>query len=239
MPFELYFGNLCLSCLIIGSLFCKLLVGEKNAIISSPFYETMSHIFHIQFNPSAIFFAHYSDDLKKIQSTIDYSLDKYRLELTTLMQSSRRIIENMDAVDKRVLHFHHIHAKFKSEISEIPSYWQKNEDVLNILLAHNNINLIMTLPQYSSINTNMQSNENESNSNIHSYDNLMQLLIHIIRDWSTSGLKVRKALYADGILHYLQVYCDKSLGNKVLIPGAGLGRLSLEVAAMGYKYDYV
>ena len=75
-----------------------------------------------------------------------------------------------------------------------------------------------------------------------SYDALPQVLIHLARDWGEYGVGIRNKLYIDGIIHELMA--ELPLGDsdghssdlRVLVPGAGLGRLAVEIAARGYRY---
>ncbi|RYH28390.1 hypothetical protein EON65_12380 [archaeon] len=68
-----------------------------------------------------------------------------------------------------------------------------------------------------------------------SYNSLVQVLIHINRDWTMNGQEVRSRLYYDGILNQLSHYLPPlSSGVKVLVPGAGLGRLAFDTAERGY-----
>ena len=61
------------------------------------------------------------------------------------------------------------------------------------------------------------------------------------------GYEVRKSIYTGGILNKINQYVVINtstvefglINNKILVPGAGLGRLSLELAANGYKYYYI
>ena len=73
-----------------------------------------------------------------------------------------------------------------------------------------------------------------------SYDSLPQVLIHLARDWGQYGVDIRNKLYIDGILYELMKELPIGDGHnsdlKVLVPGAGLGRLAVEIAAKGYRY---
>ncbi|CAM9301158.1 unnamed protein product, partial [Ectocarpus fasciculatus] len=69
---------------------------------------------------------------------------------------------------------------------------------------------------------------------------MSQLLTHVGRDWTEMGREVREVLYKGAILQSLQRYlpCDLSTAPAVLVPGAGLGRLAVELAVSGYRYIY-
>ncbi|KAG7123758.1 Carnosine N-methyltransferase like protein [Verticillium longisporum] len=61
-----------------------------------------------------------------------------------------------------------------------------------------------------------------------------QALKHYVRDWTVSGLRERDAAFPCIIQSLEQYFPDRSQGDvKVLLPGAGVGRLGHEVAALG------
>jgi len=63
------------------------------------------------------------------------------------------------------------------------------------------------------------------------YDNPLQLIAHIARDWSQEGSSSRKSLYGPPLAHLL----DLPLNANILVPGSGTGRLAWELATMGYR----
>ena len=76
-----------------------------------------------------------------------------------------------------------------------------------------------------------------------SYDSMEQLIVHLSRDWGKGGETVRKNLYKNGILQSLQDYkrllpISKSTTPRVLVPGAGLGRLAVEISLAGFRYNF-
>lgn len=69
----------------------------------------------------------------------------------------------------------------------------------------------------------------------------LRLLIYIntqcVREWSKEGAAEREACFSpiiDELLHHLPVTKENRNQQRVLVPGAGLGRLPLEIAAKGY-----
>ena len=62
-----------------------------------------------------------------------------------------------------------------------------------------------------------------------------QALKHVVRDWTVSGVVEREEAYACIAQTMSQLFPDRdsSVGIKVLLPGAGLGRLGHEVAKLG------
>eukprot|EP00981_Chlorochromonas_danica_P001321 scaffold284_cov247-Ochromonas_danica.AAC.7 len=71
------------------------------------------------------------------------------------------------------------------------------------------------------------------------YNSLVQVLVHLRRDWSEDGQSVRQVLYRDRILQYLKSWLPPGEVNsqQVLIPGMGLGRLAFDLAVSGYRVE--
>ncbi|KAI9331146.1 N2227-like protein-domain-containing protein [Pilaira anomala] len=70
-------------------------------------------------------------------------------------------------------------------------------------------------------------------------DKVKSTLRQFVRDWSKEGERERKATY-DPILNTLnEIYKDLSIENRgqirVLVPGAGLGRLAFDIAKSGFS----
>eukprot|EP01132_Coremiostelium_polycephalum_P005113 gene5113-6364_t len=66
-------------------------------------------------------------------------------------------------------------------------------------------------------------------------DRLKNVLVHLVRDWSVEGQEERSDCY-DPILNELKkIYEGQNRENiKILIPGGGLGRLSYDIACLGF-----
>jgi len=62
-----------------------------------------------------------------------------------------------------------------------------------------------------------------------SYETLYQLVLHLRRDWTDDGAVLREKLYG-GMIEQIQRFSGDARGQRVLVPGAGLGRLALELA---------
>jgi carnosine N-methyltransferase len=58
----------------------------------------------------------------------------------------------------------------------------------------------------------------------HSYDDPHQVVAHIVRDWTAEGKQIRRQLY-DWCLSKI-----KKTGLRIMVPGAGMGRLAWELA---------
>lgn len=72
-----------------------------------------------------------------------------------------------------------------------------------------------------------------------SQEKVRSTLRSFVRDWSDFGKQEREACYSP-ILEVLgREFPEERGGRKVLIPGCGLGRLAMEVAAMGMSLHSV
>ncbi|KAK8023791.1 carnosine N-methyltransferase [Apiospora rasikravindrae] len=57
---------------------------------------------------------------------------------------------------------------------------------------------------------------------------------HLSRDWSSQGAKERQAVFPPVLAGLEQHFGGNERGNKVLVPGSGLGRLASDIADFGY-----
>lgn len=98
-----------------------------------------------------------------------------------------------------------------------------------------------------------------SSREVSSYDSMKHILVHLARDWGDKGSDTRKLLYTNCILPLAQQYItstkhgsDQAASDylsdnsesqlrggtpNVLVPGSGLGRLAVELAAAGFRYN--
>lgn len=67
-----------------------------------------------------------------------------------------------------------------------------------------------------------------------SYGSLNSLFLHLMRDWSERNEAIRSSTYAPALAE-LQAACPA--GGAVLVPGAGLCRLAVEAAALGFSVE--
>ncbi|GAA5861904.1 hypothetical protein JCM8547_008591 [Rhodosporidiobolus lusitaniae] len=65
---------------------------------------------------------------------------------------------------------------------------------------------------------------------------VVETLKHFVRDWSEEGKGERDALFPP-ILTALDEEFGENTGERVLVPGCGLGRLAYEIAALGFSTD--
>ncbi|BFU24053.1 hypothetical protein EHI8A_104230 [Entamoeba histolytica HM-1:IMSS-B] len=79
--------------------------------------------------------------------------------------------------------------------------------------------------------------DNERNELCQKLDKVRSMLTHLYRDWSIEGINERKLCY-EPILHRLkELYQDNRNNIKILVPGAGLGRLAYEIASLGFQCE--
>lgn len=74
-------------------------------------------------------------------------------------------------------------------------------------------------------------------------DKVRSTLKQFVRDWSKQGERERKLTY-DPIIQelntlYQHVPADKRGDIRVLVPGAGLGRLAFDIASQGIYYAHI
>jgi carnosine N-methyltransferase len=56
---------------------------------------------------------------------------------------------------------------------------------------------------------------------------------HLSRDWATQGAKERQAVFPPILNKLEQCFSGEGEGNKVLVPGSGMGRLASDIADLG------
>lgn len=71
----------------------------------------------------------------------------------------------------------------------------------------------------------------------HEIEKIQSTLKQFVRDWSVEGLPERSAVYTPMIEAVTGLYgdSDKRSQVRILVPGAGLGRLAFEYASLGYS----
>ena len=81
--------------------------------------------------------------------------------------------------------------------------------------------------------------EEEQYQSLKRYDKVKSMLTHLYRDWSKEGMKERETCYTPIINELKQLYPSIETRNqmKILVPGAGLGRLAYEIASLGFNCE--
>ena len=96
-----------------------------------------------------------------------------------------------------------------------------------------------TTTNFFGFTTPQKQNNSNSNSNNdtpdHSYHQAGQVMAHLVRDWTAEGRSIRASLYdwcrQQVLLHQQTQYASNNNNNlRILVPGAGLGRLAWELA---------
>jgi hypothetical protein len=211
-----------------------------------------------------VFGSRQQDDARRIRHGTAFAFDTHRRLLTTVMEIFRKVEHQMRSIDERTGCYRHIHDRFRRLAATVPGLWEANEDVLRRLVVPTAFDLTYALldtsdsaaaataaSNVSSSSSTKAENEDPVNESA-SYDSLEQVIVHLSRDWSSRGHLVRQRLYIDGILPTLANVlppsitgggggsgsCDSSTRPpRLLVPGAGLGRLALELAARGYVVE--
>lgn len=192
------------------------------------------------------------NEKSSISHVVEASFETYRKNLITLVEGIDKILEKIDQLDgKSQYRYASVHSRMKNLASRLPILWEQNECVLRESIRPWDMEFLYLImpadddPNKKNYYLNASSsgnNEDSTKKDVASYNSIVQLLVHLNRDWTAFGANVRKRLYHDGILPVLKRYVPilideekmKCNAPRILIPGAGLGRLILEVAALGY-----
>lgn len=118
------------------------------------------------------------------------------------------------------------------DLDLIPEYADKLKELHDSVLEVNQVAfdtiIEATVPHHS------EKNSNRLWPTDRDYENLRSLLRQMVRDWSVEGQAERDACYHP-ILASLGESFPSPQGIKVLIPGAGLGRLAYEMVQRGFS----
>lgn len=197
-----------------------------------------------------------SNEIHNVSHAIEFAFDQYRQNLISFMKSFEEVIDRLDQVDRMTnCKFAETHAKIKSVAAQYPIWWEHNEMTLRKLVVPADLHFVYAIlpgnegesveyfvsePKEHALSSNYsKTREQEENREVASYNSIIQLIIHISRDWSAAGVKVRQKLYNEQIisklLEHLPLRTINSSAPSVLIPGAGAGRLAWELANLGYR----
>jgi carnosine N-methyltransferase len=197
----------------------------------------------------SIFFGHFQNDLQNISSAVAFAFDQYRHNLLTTMKSFDEMIERIDEIDKQTnFQFSFTHSKIKAVAANYPLYWEANEMIFNNIVKPSELQLTYAiLPSLSSdihgisywdLYAKINETSSKNSYDVSAYNSLTQLIIHLTRDWTPDGSNVRKDLYFDHIIpKMINVLPLSSGSNRLLIPGAGTGRLAMELLSLGYQVE--
>jgi carnosine N-methyltransferase len=71
----------------------------------------------------------------------------------------------------------------------------------------------------------------------HSYNSAVQIVAHMVRDWSTSGSAIRENLYDWCRMQLASHHQISKASDRIFVPGAGLGRLAFDLYQQGYQVE--
>lgn len=193
-----------------------------------------------------LFFGEVLGEIVGISSSVEFAFDLYRNKLSSFMQSTSEINLNMDRIDSTTDVFMAIHEDYRRLLSQIPHCWESNEMSLRKVISTKSttrlIYAISNIEKDDEVAFNkfeqrfMSVSQKQS-----SYDSIDQVIIHLDRDWGANGHQLRSDLYREGIVRALWKHMSTDSSEvhrpppKVLVPGAGLGRLAVEIALQGFR----
>jgi len=157
---------------------------------------------------------------------IIYIFKSYRRHANNWVDGKMKFLKNLPVDQQSLL------INYNDHLAKVRKCIEQNAQILNLIIKDVE---------------NMFENLNHSDSEIQRFtdasvqtdmDKLHTTLRQIVRDWSTVGEPERKLCY-NPILEAIEARfpkdtCDRGEVN-VLVPGAGLGRLSYEVAKRGFS----
>ncbi|XP_034241839.1 carnosine N-methyltransferase [Thrips palmi] len=125
--------------------------------------------------------------------------------------------------------------KYKQHLGTIRQCIEKNEKIINLIIRDVNWMFVNIHPDNAD---DLDSNINHSSNVSNDLERVQTTLKQLVRDWSSEGAKERMMCYQPIIDELLRTFpqnlCDPA-NIKVLVPGAGLGRLAFEIARNGYE----
>ncbi|KAL7275973.1 hypothetical protein RUND412_001042 [Rhizina undulata] len=146
------------------------------------------------------------------------------------------------AVKKKTDMWENLDARHRELMSDVPYHEKLIRTIANI---RTNDELIQEILDYGLSFYNIPFSEVVSFQNTHAHDprpvadqtSVIQALKHFVRDWSSEGANEREAIFPQILTTLENLYpkCGERKGVRVLVPGAGLGRLSYEIADMGFS----
>jgi len=167
----------------------------------------------------------------QIQSDLKSALSAYRQYFAGYMsdfEHSLRYIDEYNCVDDLIKE---VHDEFRVVIqSLIPQAWNRNIDVIE-KFTQLHISSRLTFAISTGFLTRLNSLEvHDAESTC--YSSLEQVLLHMHRDWSEAASNNK---IITKITEYLMNHAIDSNLSRILVPGAGLGRLAVELATAGFR----
>ena len=184
----------------------------------------------------SVFFGIQRSDAISARRFIDNSLESYRKELGKIMNHMDNLFIHIDEWNTLLVELSDVHVEWKELCMLLPHMHERNEFVAQRLLRTSEPHLILGLMD---IPAQPFFPVHEVHVNMTCYTSVQQLFVHLGRDWGNDGEEVRDNIYRNGILSALSSHIHQldtestEAPVKVLVPGAGMGRLAMEIAASG------
>lgn len=135
-------------------------------------------------------------------------------------------------LEKRRKNFETLPAEHIALANKLPTPWNKKLDTARDLV-HTNGKLLRRIGNYGLEHYNLTREQNvdkfEGNQDV-----IEEIMGHIQRDWTPAGQKERDEVYVPIIDALMKAIPQ---GGRVMVPGAGMGRIAHEIAEKGYKVD--
>ncbi|GAX15989.1 hypothetical protein FisN_22Hh155 [Fistulifera solaris] len=186
--------------------FCTLLYNKKTALNQSSSERSSNAVPFIVFQEPDWTLLH--------KSAEQYRTHNLRL-LQTLSQGLDILLFN-----KELTNLDNITGRLQNRIDRLSEIFDQDQDLLQTQVFVP-FETTYVLPDGEPANS---TNTFSSRTADHSYDDPHQVVAHIVRDWTAEGKQIRRQLY-DWCLSKI----DKS-GLRIMVPGAGMGRLAWELA---------
>ncbi|RPB05100.1 N2227-domain-containing protein [Choiromyces venosus 120613-1] len=124
-------------------------------------------------------------------------------------------------------------SSYLERLNETSNLIKKNNQIVQQILDHSLAFYNISFPDL----LRFQSAHKSDPRPIGDHTSVVQSLKHFVRDWSTAGAHERESTFPQ-ILSTLETLCpeggDQRARQKILVPGAGLGRLAYEISALGF-----
>ena len=210
------------------------------AVHHNPFQKP-GKVVYLSIMMNMVIFGYQFGELSKIFSSVEFAFDVYRQSLAVFMETVDRAVQSMNTIDEVTAQYTSIHDDFRSLALRIPHLWEQNELVVRELCCPSSVNFVYAIHQNACISPQWEfetlNKQCEMTNKCTSYDSIEQVVVHLARDWGSSGKELRQALYRDGIITSLQNTLSAGTDGQhlhVLVPGGGLGRLAVELAMKGH-----
>ncbi|XP_020808244.1 carnosine N-methyltransferase isoform X2 [Drosophila serrata] len=151
----------------------------------------------------------------------------------------QRLKRSMDYLNSLSGEDQHMLAKYRAHLECVRTCIDRNQAVIREILRER----VLYPPEESTVNPSTDSWEfDEPPPNVRhgDMDQAQSTLKLIARDWSTEGALEREQSYKpiiDSIVEYYKPSDYELKEIKILVPGAGLGRLTYELACLGYSCE--